>query len=68
MEPGKKENSMLEVMRKGIKNWTTNIILPVYKSVVQPHLEYIICPALVAKPQEGYCRDGKSAKGGHPKC
>ena len=38
----KKANSMLGIIRKGIENKTANIILPLYKSMVRPHLEYCV--------------------------
>ena len=36
----KKANSMLGIIRKGIKNKTASIILSLYKSMVRPDLEY----------------------------
>uniref|UniRef100_A0A8C3SIE1 Uncharacterized protein n=1 Tax=Chelydra serpentina TaxID=8475 RepID=A0A8C3SIE1_CHESE len=39
---GKKANRMLGIIRKGIDNKTENILLPLYKSMVRPHLEYCV--------------------------
>ncbi|CAM5097662.1 unnamed protein product [Natator depressus] len=36
----KKANGMLGIIKKGIENKTENILLPLYKSMVCPHLEY----------------------------
>lgn len=36
----KKVNSMLATIRKGIENKIANIIMPMYRSMVKPHLEY----------------------------
>ena len=38
----KKANSMLGIIRKGIENKMASIILPFYKSMVWPHLEYCV--------------------------
>ncbi|CAM4413494.1 unnamed protein product, partial [Caretta caretta] len=38
----KKANRMLGIIKKGIENKTVNILLPLYKSMVCPHLEYCI--------------------------
>ncbi|CAM5165838.1 unnamed protein product [Natator depressus] len=38
----KKANGMLEIIKKGIENRTENIMLPLYKSMVRPHLEYSV--------------------------
>ncbi|CAM5138679.1 unnamed protein product [Natator depressus] len=38
----KKGNGMLGIIKKGIENKTGNILLPLYKSMVRPHLEYCI--------------------------
>lgn len=38
----KKAISMLGIIRKDIENETANIIIPLYKSVVKPHLEYCV--------------------------
>ncbi|CAM5134922.1 unnamed protein product [Natator depressus] len=38
----KKVNRMLGIIKKGIDNKTENIILPLYKSMVRPHLEYCV--------------------------
>ena len=38
----RKANSMLGIIRKGIENKTASIILPLYKSMVQPHLGYSV--------------------------
>ena len=37
----KKANSMLGIIRKGIENKTASIILPLYKSMVQPHFGHV---------------------------
>ncbi|KAG6933171.1 hypothetical protein G0U57_019969 [Chelydra serpentina] len=36
----KKANRMLGIIKKGIENKMDNILLPLYKSIVRPHLEY----------------------------
>uniref|UniRef100_A0A8C4XYG1 Reverse transcriptase domain-containing protein n=1 Tax=Gopherus evgoodei TaxID=1825980 RepID=A0A8C4XYG1_9SAUR len=41
-EAVKKANSMLGIIKKGIENKTENILLPLYKSMVHPHLEYCV--------------------------
>ena len=33
---------MLGIIRKGTENKTASIILPLYKSMVQPHLEFCV--------------------------
>ena len=38
----KKANSMLGIIRKGIENKSASVILPLYKSLVRPHLEYCV--------------------------
>ncbi|CAM4712428.1 unnamed protein product [Lepidochelys kempii] len=38
----KKANRMLGIIKKGIDNKTENITLPLYKSMVCPHLEYCV--------------------------
>ncbi|CAM5102996.1 unnamed protein product [Eretmochelys imbricata] len=38
----KKANAMLGIIKKGIENKTENILLPLYKSMVCPHLEYCV--------------------------
>ncbi|CAM5105037.1 unnamed protein product [Natator depressus] len=38
----KKANGMLGIIKKGIENKTENILLPLYKSMVRPHLEYCV--------------------------
>ena len=38
----KKANAMLGVIRKGIENKSAGIIMPLYKSMVRPHLEYCV--------------------------
>ncbi|CAM5122732.1 unnamed protein product [Eretmochelys imbricata] len=38
----KKANGMLGIIKKGIENKMENILLPLYKSKVRPHLEYCI--------------------------
>ena len=38
----RKANSMLGVIKKGVENRTANIIMPLYKSMVRPHLEYCV--------------------------
>ncbi|CAM4639967.1 unnamed protein product [Lepidochelys kempii] len=38
----KKANGMLGIIKKGIDNRTENIIFPLYKSMVRPHLEYCV--------------------------
>uniref|UniRef100_K7EYK2 Reverse transcriptase domain-containing protein n=2 Tax=Pelodiscus sinensis TaxID=13735 RepID=K7EYK2_PELSI len=38
----KKANRMLGIIRKGIENKTQNILLPLYKTMVRPHLEYCV--------------------------
>ncbi|CAM5167759.1 unnamed protein product [Natator depressus] len=38
----KKVNRILGIIKKGINNKTENIILPLYKSMVCPHLEYCV--------------------------
>ncbi|CAM4653692.1 unnamed protein product [Lepidochelys kempii] len=38
----KKANRMLGIIKKGIENKMENILLPLYKSMVCPHLEYCI--------------------------
>uniref|UniRef100_A0A8C3F2A3 Calponin-homology (CH) domain-containing protein n=1 Tax=Chrysemys picta bellii TaxID=8478 RepID=A0A8C3F2A3_CHRPI len=38
----KKANRRLGIIKKGIENKTENILLPLYKSMVRPHLEYSI--------------------------
>uniref|UniRef100_K7F1Z4 Reverse transcriptase domain-containing protein n=1 Tax=Pelodiscus sinensis TaxID=13735 RepID=K7F1Z4_PELSI len=38
----KKANRMLGIIRKGIENKTQNILLPLYKTMVHPHLEYCV--------------------------
>ncbi|CAM4540291.1 unnamed protein product [Caretta caretta] len=38
----KKANGMLGIIKKGIENKTENILLPLYKSIVHPHLEYCV--------------------------
>ncbi|CAM5152026.1 unnamed protein product [Natator depressus] len=38
----KKANRMLGIIKKGIDNKTENIILPLYKSMVHPHLDYCV--------------------------
>ncbi|CAM4508925.1 unnamed protein product [Caretta caretta] len=38
----KKANRMLGIFKKGIDNKTENIIMPLYKSMVCPHLEYCV--------------------------
>ena len=38
----KKANSMLGIIRKEIENKMASIILPLYKSMVRPHLEYCV--------------------------
>ncbi|CAM4509126.1 unnamed protein product [Lepidochelys olivacea] len=38
----KKANGILGIMKKGIQNKMENISLPLYKSMVRPHLEYCI--------------------------
>ncbi|CAM4587787.1 unnamed protein product [Lepidochelys kempii] len=38
----KKANGLLGIIKKGVKNKTENILLPLYKSMVRPHLEYCI--------------------------
>ncbi|EMP36995.1 hypothetical protein UY3_05796, partial [Chelonia mydas] len=39
----KKANRILGIIKKGIDNKTDNIILPLYKFMVCPHLEYCMC-------------------------
>uniref|UniRef100_A0A8C3H706 Reverse transcriptase domain-containing protein n=1 Tax=Chrysemys picta bellii TaxID=8478 RepID=A0A8C3H706_CHRPI len=41
-EAVKKANRMLGIIKKGIENKTENILLPLYKSMVCPHLEYCV--------------------------
>ncbi|CAM5132666.1 unnamed protein product [Eretmochelys imbricata] len=38
----KKANRMLRIIKKGIENKLENILLPLYKSMVRPHLEYCV--------------------------
>uniref|UniRef100_K7F105 Reverse transcriptase domain-containing protein n=1 Tax=Pelodiscus sinensis TaxID=13735 RepID=K7F105_PELSI len=38
----KKANRMLGIIRKGIENKTQKILLPLYKTMVRPHLEYCV--------------------------
>ena len=38
----KKANSMLGMIKKGIENKTANIIMPLYKTIVRPYLEYCV--------------------------
>ncbi|CAM5124383.1 unnamed protein product, partial [Natator depressus] len=38
----KKANRMVGIIKKGIENKTENILLPFYKSMVHPHLEYCV--------------------------
>ena len=38
----KKANSMLGIIRQGIDNEIASIILPLHKSMMQPHLEYCV--------------------------
>ena len=38
----KKANAMLGIIRKGIENKSASIIMPLYKSLVRPHLEYCV--------------------------
>ncbi|CAM5114425.1 unnamed protein product [Natator depressus] len=38
----KKANGMLGISKKGIENKMENILLPLFKSMVRPHLEYCI--------------------------
>ncbi|CAM5150171.1 unnamed protein product [Eretmochelys imbricata] len=38
----KKANGMLRIIKKGIENKVENILLPLYKSMVRPHLEYCV--------------------------
>ncbi|CAM5106410.1 unnamed protein product [Eretmochelys imbricata] len=38
----KKANGMLGIIKKGIESKMENILLPLYKSMVHPHLEYCI--------------------------
>ncbi|CAM5143004.1 unnamed protein product [Natator depressus] len=38
----KKVNRMLGIIEKGIENTMENILLPLYKSIVRPHLEYCV--------------------------
>ncbi|CAM4694163.1 unnamed protein product [Caretta caretta] len=41
-EAVKKANRMLGIIKKGIENKTENILLPLYKSMEHPHLEYCV--------------------------
>uniref|UniRef100_A0A8C8SCV0 Reverse transcriptase domain-containing protein n=1 Tax=Pelusios castaneus TaxID=367368 RepID=A0A8C8SCV0_9SAUR len=41
-EAVKKANRMLGIIKKGIENKTANVLLPLYKSMVRPHLEYCV--------------------------
>ncbi|CAM4478002.1 unnamed protein product [Lepidochelys kempii] len=38
----KRANTMLGIIKEGIDNRTENIMLPLYKSMVHPHLEYSV--------------------------
>ena len=38
----KKTNSMLGTIKRGIVTKTANIIIPLYKPLVRPHLEYCL--------------------------
>ncbi|CAM4625917.1 unnamed protein product [Caretta caretta] len=55
----KKANGTLGIIKKGIENKTENILLPLYKSMVRPHLEYCV---LISKKRYTGIRKG-SEKG-----
>ena len=38
----KKANSMLGIIKKGTENKTANLLVPLYKMLVRPHLEYCV--------------------------
>ena len=52
---------MLGIIKKGIENKTANIIMPLYKMLVRPHLE-VLHIVLVAAPQKRHSGTGKGAE------
>lgn len=54
---GKKTKPVLEIFQKGIENLSDNILMSLYKSMVQPCLEH--CTVLVMTSQKGYSKLAK---------
>ena len=46
-------NRKLGMIKRGFKNKSKEIMLPLYKSMVRPHLEYCICTGMETTSQEG---------------